>query len=132
MPTINICCGSLEVSEKKKIALKVARELKGHGLDPAHCMVIFSALDPHSVFSAGMPMPINDGETHRSRVFFIRASIAASRDQFFRKDFATQLFNFFSEQFVDAFFYLQYEDVFPESVFYATGQTLTNAATKAK
>jgi hypothetical protein len=130
VPTINIRSGFLGISEKKKIALKVARELKGHGLDPGHCMVIFSALDEDSVFSAGLPMPINHGETKRSRVFFIRASIAASRDQFFRKDFATQLFNFFTAQFADSFFYLQYEDVFPESVFYATGETLTNAATK--
>jgi hypothetical protein len=130
VPTINIRSGFLGISEKKKIALKVARELKGHGLDPSHCMVIFSALDEESVFSAGLPMPINHGESKRSRVFFIRASIAASRDQFFRKDFATQLFNFFTAQFADSFFYLQYEDVFPESVFYATGETLTNAGTK--
>lgn len=130
MPTINIRSGFLGISEKKKIALKVARELKGHGLDPAHCMVIFSALDEDSVFSAGLSMPINHGDSKKSRVFFIRASIAASRDQFFRKDFATQLFNFFNAQFADVFFYLQYEDVFPESVFYSTGETLNNAAIK--
>ncbi|WP_409272735.1 hypothetical protein [Pseudomonas sp. KCJK9111] len=130
MPTINIRSGFLGISEKKKIALKVARELKGHGLDPSHCMVIFSLLDEDSLFSAGLPMPINHDESKRSRVFFIRASIAASRDQFFRKDFATELFNFFTDQFVDSFFYLQYEDVFPKSVFYATGETLTNAGAK--
>ena len=130
MPTINIRSGFLGISEKKKIALKVARELKGHGLDPAHCMVIFSALDEYSVFSAGLSMPINHGDSKKSRVFFIRASIAASRDQFFRKDFATQLFNFFNAQFADVFFYLQYEDVFPESVFYSTGEALNNAAIK--
>lgn len=130
MPTINIRSGFLGISEKKKIALKVARELKGHGLDPAHCMVIFSALDEDSVFSAGLSMPINHGDSKKSRVFFIRASIAASRDQFFRKDFATQLFNFFNAQFADVFFYLQYEDVFPESVFYSTGESLNNAAIK--
>jgi len=130
VPTINIRSGFLGISEKKKIALKVARELKGHGLDPAHCMVIFSALDEDSVFSAGLSMPINHGDSKKSRVFFIRASIAASRDQFFRKDFATQLFNFFNAQFADVFFYLQYEDVFPESVFYSTGESLNNAAIK--
>ncbi|MBK4988202.1 hypothetical protein [Pseudomonas sp. S36] len=130
MPTINIRSGFLGISDKKKIALKVARELKGHGLDPSHCMVIFSALDEGSLFSAGLPMPINNGESTRSQVFFIRASIAASRDQFFRKDFATQLFDFFSTQFAGSFFYLQYEDVFTENVFYATGETLTNAGTK--
>ena len=130
MPTINIRSGFLGTSDKKKIALKVARELKGHGLDPSHCMVIFSALDEGSLFSAGLPMPINNGESTRSQVFFIRASIAASRDQFFRKDFATQLFDFFSTQFAGSFFYLQYEDVFTENVFYATGETLTNAGTK--
>lgn len=130
MPTINIRSGFLGIIEKKKIALKVARELKGHGLDPSHCMVIFSPLDEDSLFSAGLPMPINHDESKRSRVFFIRASIAASRDQFFRKDFATELFNFFTDQFADSFFYLQYEDVFPKSVFYATGETLTNAGAK--
>lgn len=130
MPTINISSGVLGISEKKRIALKVARELKGHGLDPAHCMVIFSVLDEQSVFSAGLPLPVNHADSGKSRVFFIRASIAASRDQFFRKEFAHQLFNFFAEHFADVFFYLQYEDVCPESVFYSTGDFLNNAATK--
>lgn len=108
----------------------IARGLKGHGIDPNHCMVIFTPLTDSSVFSAGVSMPVTDRESGRPCVFFIRASIAASRDQHFRTAFAEQLFGFFSERFNGAFFYLQYEDVFPENVFYTQGSHLINAAMK--
>jgi hypothetical protein len=91
MPTIDILAPGLPVPARRAVAVRLTRHLTARQVPAGHVVVHFTAAEPNTLFSGGMPveaLPAAGEGLHHARV---TVCVGPDRDEAFRAELAEEI-----------------------------------------
>ncbi|GGM13680.1 hypothetical protein GCM10010129_67170 [Streptomyces fumigatiscleroticus] len=129
MPTIDILAPDLSVPARRAVAVRLTRYLTARGVPAGHVVVHFTAAEPGSLFTGGMPveaLPAAGPGLHHARV---TVCVGPDRDHTFRSELAQEIAAALGMTEHTPFLYIEFRPTDPALVHLADGGRLKLATT---
>jgi hypothetical protein len=116
MPTITIRTGALPATQRRLVALRLARWLGAEGVEPAHAVVRFEDSADGSVYVGGLPVEALDPGAERPVHAEVTCCVGPDRDGDFRARLATEIARALPTGASMPFLYLEFRPTSPADV----------------
>ncbi|MEU8432829.1 hypothetical protein AB0F18_07905 [Streptomyces sp. NPDC029216] len=131
MPTIEILSPPMTVPARRAVAVRLTRFLAARGVAPGHVVVHFTAIEPNSLFSGGMPVTALTPADADEGLRYARVTVCVGtgRDEAFRSELAEEIAAALGLTERTPFLYIEFRPTDPSHVHLADQGRLRSADT---